>query len=386
MFLFILAIPVMGAMSTDIYLPSLPSIAVDLHTHINTVQLTIGAYLIGFGVGQSVGGPLSDGIGRRKPLIVSLAFCFLSACVCVFAPTIDLLIAGRIFQGLFTGVAVSSTRPMLRDVYDGKELARKASFMGIVAITVLAIVPLLGGYIHHYFGWRATFVVVASYTALLFTILILVIPETNKHFHPDNLQPKVIIANAKTLLTSAQFVSSALCAMLIYGALMAWLTAGPVVLQKVIGLTPKQTGAYLFFTAISYMFGALLNARLVHFYKTSSLIKSGFSITLFAAIVMVALFHSGCIHPLAIVIPVAFSVFGSALIFPNTIAGAAEPFPKIAGICAAMFGTLQVLGGAVSSTIIALVHDKNQLPIGIAYGVAAVLGLMVMSIRERFIE
>jgi DHA1 family bicyclomycin/chloramphenicol resistance-like MFS transporter len=168
----------LGPLSTDLYLPSLPFIAVDLAGSISRTQLTLSAFLFGFAAGQFFYGSLSDIRGRKPVLAGGLALFVLASLGCAAAPNIETLIACRFLQALGGSGPVVLARAMVRDLYEGRraaqELSRMASIMGVVP----AVAPVLGGFLQDAFGWRSAFFACFGFGALLTAAALAGLPET----------------------------------------------------------------------------------------------------------------------------------------------------------------------------------------------------------------
>ena len=150
----ILLVSSLGQVTSDLYLPSLPSMAKGLDVNTNWIQFTIAIYMTGFSLSQLIYGPWSDAIGRRFPLLIGLSINFVGGLICWFSPNIYLLFLGRFIQGLGVGAANSLVRPILRDLFEKEELAIYNSYLAISGVFILSTAPVLGGYIQHYAGWR----------------------------------------------------------------------------------------------------------------------------------------------------------------------------------------------------------------------------------------
>lgn len=221
----------LGQVTSDLYLPSLPAISQGLNTTDHIAQLTIATYMIGFSLSQLVYGPLSDGIGRRKPLLFGLVLCLIGGVICLTAQNIETVIVGRLLQGVGAGACGALFRPIFSDLFSGEKLAKYGSYAALVGIWFLAIGPVFGGYIQHYMNWRMNFVVLVTASLIALFAVMLVLPETNIHLHPSNLRVSKIKKNLIALLTSPTFLGYNFCSLLTYGAITAWLTAGTIVLQ-----------------------------------------------------------------------------------------------------------------------------------------------------------
>ena len=147
-----------GFICTDLYLPSLPSIAHHFHTTISLTQLSVAIFALGYGIARLFYGLISDAVGRKKPLIFGLFICLAGCLICLFAQNIYILLAGRLIQGFGGGGSNILARIILRDRLEGSKLAKYNSYYSMACVSLMASAPLLGGYLQHYFDWQANFI------------------------------------------------------------------------------------------------------------------------------------------------------------------------------------------------------------------------------------
>lgn len=364
-----------GQVSSDLYLPSLPAIAQALAVSVHDAQFTITAFMAGLSISQLVYGPLSDGIGRKKPLIVGLSLCFLGSLICLLADGWLALMLGRAVQGLGAGAGTSLARSILRDLFDKEELAKNNSYIAMSSVVLLTIAPIVGGWIEAGFGWRYNFIALLGLSAVTLTLFILNIQESNAHINRDNLSFSAFKKNALLVLSSRHFLRYALCPLFTYGGILAWLTVTPVLLQEQLGLTPVTMGWLYLCSGSGFAIGVLLNVRFIHVCGIETMMQLGFSFQLISGCLMLLLHLLGFFNLMAVAAPILIFMMGSSLVFPNSSAGAFMPFAKIAGTAAAIFGCMQVLGGVLSSGLLALSHDNHVMPMAFALIIAALGGM-----------
>lgn len=377
-FIILVGVCSLGQLTADLYLPSIPFIATALHSNLNASQFSLSIYTFGFALSQLIYGPVSDGIGRRILLLIGLILCFAGGIICFTAVNIKILIIGRFIQGLGAGATLTLTAAILRDMFEGKELAKYASYSALVGAAFLATAPLLGGYLQQYFGWRSNFLLMMICTLIaLFAVYICVL-ETNQHKHPENLQITIIKRNLLTLLSSPIFIGYCLCSLLMYGAILAWLTAGPVILETTVGLTPVAFGWVYALTGVAFAVGALVNSKYVMRFGIQKMMVIGLYCVLLSGLLMAIPKFFGYLNSFVILIPAMLLLFSGSLVFPNTSAGVFHPFPKIAGIASAIFYSTRMLGGAIFSGILAFMPHQNQLPMALAFIISAMLALIII--------
>lgn len=373
----ILLISSIGQVMSDLYLPSLPSMAKDLKVDTTYIQFTVAVYMVGFCLSQLFYGPLSDAIGRRKPIILGLILCLIGSILCTIAENIWVIYTGRFLQGLGVGSGTALARAILRDLFSDETLAKHNSYIAMASIVILAIAPVLGGYIETYLGWRFNFIFLTMYGATTLVLFFFALNETNKHMHRENLIPKVIKRNLTELFTNRHFIRFALCPLLTYAGILAWLTAAPILLQETIGVSAVEFGYIYLLSGIGFVLGGFINAKRVETQGIEKMVVMGFILQLIAGLIMFISFIASYLNTLVIIVPVMLYMMGSSLVFPNSSAGALKSFPHFAGMAGAIFGFMQVLGGAIASNIFSVIHEENQLPMSIAFILTAGLGIVL---------
>lgn len=364
--------------ATDIYAPSLPAIATSLHTSVSLAQWSMTIYLFGVALTLLIYGPLSDGIGRKKPMVIGLSIMLLGSLICVFAPTIQLLLIGRLIQGCGAGACAGLWRSIFRDIYSGEQLAKYGSYFAIFIIFIVPAAPALGGYLQHYFGWRASFVFMCSYVLFALLAIALGFKETSVHHHRDKLQWHYIKSTFRLLLTNPHFMGITLCTFFSYGALFAWLTASPILLIHKAGMSPTAFGLFMFFGAgFPYALAAWLNGKMVTRFGITTMLRFGWSVMIIAGLLMLAGKWLFGINVWAITLPIILFYFGSNFIWPNAFGSAFTPFGHIAGYAGALYSFMQMGGGAIIGSLIAYLPDSNQLPLGLVMLVASILAWII---------
>src|SRR3954452_23534680 len=178
-----------GPMSVDLYLPSLPELGRVFGASVPQVQLTLSGYLLCFAIGQIVFGPISDHVGRKPVLLAALSL-YVAVCVsCMFATSIEMLIALRCLQALGVAGAPVLARAIVRDLYQGVRAGRELARMGSITALAPVVAPSLGGVLQATFGWRASFVGMAALGLCAIVLVVRLLPETmtERPQHPMSL-------------------------------------------------------------------------------------------------------------------------------------------------------------------------------------------------------
>jgi len=362
--LVVILIACLAGVSSDIYIPSIPAMADDLMTNVEEVQWTLAIFMLGLSLSQLIYGPISDGVGRRCPLIIGLLIMTVSSVACFYAPNIEMLIMGRFIQGLGAGAAASLWRSIFRDSFDGAHLAKYGGYLSILIPFIVPAAPMLGGYLQTYFGWRSSFLFIILYALATLFIVFFLFKETSVHHHKERLSRKFFLYAFGQLLSSRVFMGYSICTFLTYGAFFAWITASPVLLIKVVGITPVEFGWITFLGGGGTMILAgLANGKLVVKYGTHFMLRLGWALMFIAGSLMMALKFIYGINTVAIVAPAILFYFGSTFIWPSIFAGAFAPFGKIAGYTGSLYSFMQLGGGAVISALVSYLPETNQVPL-----------------------
>ena len=258
----VVALTSLGPLSTDFYLPALPAIASALNTDSVGVQLTLSIYLIGFGAGQLLVGPLSDRFGRRPVMLWGMLVFLLSTVVCALADSITTLVAARLVQAFGACAGPVLGRAVVRDIYGPAESARVLSHVSTATALAPLLAPLFGGWLTALWGWRATFVALTVYAVVLTLAVWLLLKETNRHPDAHAMRPGRMWANYRTLLADPVYRSALLIGCGAFAALFAFISGSPFVFIEHFGMSPQQMGLAFGLNVTGFMLGTTLSARL----------------------------------------------------------------------------------------------------------------------------
>ncbi|MDC0865045.1 multidrug effflux MFS transporter [Rickettsiaceae bacterium] len=364
--------------AADIYAPSIPAISNNLHTRIDDVQWSMSIYMFGITFSQLIYGPLSEGIGRKPPMIFGLFVMLIGSIMCFVAPNADALIGGRLVQGIGAGAGACLWRSSFRDIFSGKELAIYTSYLVIIVMFVIPTAPLVGGYLQQYFGWRASFLFMTTYSviALLFTIFGL--SETSASYHKSKLKLGFALGEYMTLLRSPVFVGMTCGTFLNYGAFFSWFVIGPVLLIKELGFSPIQFGWITFIAGIiSYGLAGILNDIFVKKYGMPAMLRFGWIVMILSGALMLLGCYITGINIWSVMIPILLLFFGSSFIWPNAFAIAFTPFGNIAGHAGALYGSMQVCGAAVFAAAASYPQKDNQILLALIIFISSILSWII---------
>ena len=249
--------------TTDLYLPALPSITQDLGASVAQAQLTLSGLLLAFGLSQLVWGPISDRFGRRPVLLLGLASYVVAAVGSTLAGSMEALLLWRIAQGAAMGASVMCARALVRDLYS-PEVGARAISKGLTGLGVIACLSIpLGGVLAEFLGWRSALAALALFGAATLALIVLRFEETLQRPDPDALRPATLVRTWITILRNPTFLAFALLAAATYGGLFTLLAASSFVFIRLMELSRIEYGALMFVIVLASVGGALLCRRLL---------------------------------------------------------------------------------------------------------------------------
>ncbi|MFZ5790239.1 MAG: multidrug effflux MFS transporter [Pseudomonadota bacterium] len=364
----------LGPISTDLYLPSLPSLMRAFDADVAEVQLTLSLFLAGLALSQLVYGPLSDRFGRRPVLLVGLALYVAASIACMLAPTIEFLIVFRFLQALGACVGPVLCRAVVRDVYGKEGAARVLSYLAAAMAVAPLLGPILGGYLQVWFGWRANFAALTLYGALGLAGAAAMLPETNPHPDPLATRPSSILATYRMLAGGRRYVGYVLSAAFAYSGIFSFISGSSFVLVDMIGLSPDAYGYCFAAIVAGYIAGATAAGKLAPIVTTHRLIATGGAVAIAGGLLLVLLALLGQATVAAIVGPTMIFMFGAGLIMANSMAGAIGPYPRAAGAASALLGFAQMSIAALVGAAIGHAANGTQMPMVLALAGSAIAG------------
>ena len=347
----------LGSVSMALYTPAMPTLVTVFGTSMSLVKATLTAYFFGFAVTQLVCGPLSDAYGRRPVALAFLVLYGLGGLGGLLAPSIEVLIAARLVQGIGAAVGVSVSRAVVRDLFTGRESARVLNAIGIVLSIGPAVAPTLGGVILQVAGWRAIFAVMVLLAVASIATVHVFLPETNTSRDPTLIRPFRIAATYGRLAIDPRFFRPAVALGVSVGSIYALGTLLPFVLIGRVGLDPTLFGLGMLAQTGSYFAGGLAARALMSRVGVEKLVAPGLFVAVIGACATLFLEHG--VEPgwATVMVPVGVYAFAIALVIPPLTTAVLAPFPGTAGSASALLGFLQMGSGFLGGLIGALFTD-----------------------------
>ncbi|MEX0405724.1 multidrug effflux MFS transporter [Aquibium sp. LZ166] len=345
-----------GPVSMALYTPAMPEIVDAFGTTESAVKLTLSLYFAGFAFSQLICGPMSDGFGR-KPIIIAFMTLYLAASVvALFAPSVEVLIAARFFQGAGAAVGVAISRALIRDLFHNDRAARIMNLQAIILAVGPALSPTLGGIIMELAGWHAIFLVMVAMGAGVIVTTHLGLRETVPR-DLSRIRPRALIQSYSALLGSSYFMLSSLVVAGTVGALYTLATVLPFILIDRVGLTATEFGVGMLMQSGSFFVGSLIVRRLLRTIPAARLVPVGLAFVGAGALAIAVLLRIAPPSFLSVMGPIASYAFGIAFIMPAMMVASVAPFPRIAGSASSMSGFMQMGGGLLGGTVAALMGD-----------------------------
>jgi len=376
------ALVALGPLTIDMYLPALPKIADDLSVSSSVAQLTLTGTLAGLALGQLIVGPLSDSLGRRRPLMAGIVLHMLASLVCLFAPNIAVLGVARGLQGMGAAAAMVVAIAVVGDLYADSVAATVMSRLMLVLGVAPVVAPSLGAAVLLKASWHWVFAALVVLAGGLLLLAALALPETLPASHRRPLKVRSIAATYVEVIRDVRFVILVLVAALGMSGLFAYIAGASFVLQGHYGLD-QQAFALVFGAGAVALIGATqFNVVLLRRFAPQSIVVWALVAASLAGVVFVGLSYEHIGGLPGFVLPIWAILAAMGLVIPNAPAVALSRHPDAAGTAAALLGAAQFgLGAAVAPLVGVLGNNEIALALVMTAGmVIALLALLAVGV------
>lgn len=365
----------LSPLAIDMYLPAFTAIATDLSVSTQDIAITISIYILGFSLGQFLGGPLSDYHGRRRVMLLGLAVFCASSLVLGVASEIRLFWLFRFVQAMGGGIAAVVVPAVIRDHTEGQEAARLFTLIGLITIIAPAIAPALGTALFMLSGWRAIFFALAGFTALVFLVA---------GHHLRKLVAPAPLPTSEKLWQRYRYVLSNTVAMryllaqgLVLGVMMTFLANSSLVYMEKYGVNESVFSVLFAANIVTMAVFNRLNSVLLKSIPAGRIVVPAIALQSTAAVTL--LLVTGFAPPLWLVVPlVMLSVGVMSCVMGNGQACALDFFPNHSGVAAALMGSGQFLIAAMVSAISTQFHSDLMWPMSATMAGASLLALLIV--------
>lgn len=363
----LMALPALG---TDLFVPSLPALAQSFAASVSAGQSALTAYFAGLAAGMLVWGPLSDRFGRKPVLVAGLAMMFAASVTAALMDSIAGVAAARLAQGFAMSSGAVVVRSIVRDLHVHEQAARLLASITIVFSIVPIAAPLIGAQLAGRLGWQAVFWGIAAAGAALLAATTAWLKETAP-LPRRSIRPLALAGSFASILRDRRFFAPMLLILCTQVGLLTWVSNSAFTLVSGLGVSTVAYGWMFALVMLGQISGAWSSSRLVLKLGMARLMRAGVLLSLGAGIVAAALAWAGVTHWLAVVLPFAVFLFGTALVTPNATATALSPFPGAAGTASSLLGAMSFTGGALMSTLLGASFDGTARPMASAAALAA---------------
>ena len=363
-------------LATDLYLPALPIMPSELNTTASNIQMTIGIMTFGVALGQLFGGPISDTMGRKLPLIVGNLLCVISGIICAYAPSIEILLLGRFLQGLTGSVGVVIAKAIARDFASGQELTKLFALLMMVNGLAPVLAPLVGGQLLLFTTWRVIFIILALFSAILLVGSLLFRESLPKEKRITG-GITTSVKNYLTLMKDNPFLGQTLIQFFAFGAFFSYISGSSFVYQNIFQLSAQEF-SYLFgINSCGIILASAISGRVSNVVTSRQLLTfSLWQLTIGSLLFLVAMILEWSLIPVTIILfftVCTVSLFGSA-----SFSMAMTKYGKMAGSASAILGFANMFSAGIVSPLVGIGGEYTGIPMGITMLVCAALSLLCL--------
>lgn len=371
---------VTGPFAIDMYLPALPAIETALGASVSGAQLTLVAYFLAYGMAQLVYGPLSDQIGRKQTLMIGMSIFSLGAVICASAPTIKILVIGRLIQGIGGATVMVIPRAVIRDMYTGAQATRlMAAIMLVISISPM-LAPLAGSAIVTFGSWREIFLAMAIFAVFSLTLAQIMLPETLKPEQRRKVNIKELTRSCGILLRDPVFVGLTFIAGFGMASFFLFVSSASFVYTTSYGLSPTEFSLAFAFNAVGFFLATQAAGRLADKWGLARLIGRGVAGFAICASVLAAVQMAGFdgIWVLLIGLFLAYTCLG--VVIPSAMVAALDAHGRRAGMASSLSGSLTMLTSAICIGLSAPFFNGTALPMVTSIALCGLAAILLVAV------
>jgi DHA1 family bicyclomycin/chloramphenicol resistance-like MFS transporter len=373
----------LGSFATDLFLPAMPKAAEALGASDSAVALSVTTFLIGLGLGQLIAGPVSDGRGRRPTLLAGLLVFIATALVCIVAPSVEVLIAMRLIQGMAAAFGLAIPNAMVTDYARGREAARLFSWIVIIGGVAPLLASLTGAQMLRLLGWRGPFVALTAISVVAFVCVALWLPESLPRKDRLSGGLRSALHTMATLTRDGSFMGYTFTGAFVYMAFFAYLGGSSFVLQHVYGVSPTTYSVLFAVNALGMLAAGQANHRLLARYSPRGLLTAGLIAIAAAGVAVLLSALTGAFGLWGLAVPFFVVVSSMGVILPDLTALTLSLHPEVAGTAAAYFGGLRLGLGALAMPLISIGGTVGETSMAVMMVVAGVAALVLFAVTAR---
>ena len=352
-------------LSTDLYTPSMPHLPAALATTDSMVQLTLSFNFFAYAIAQLFHGPIADRFGARRLLLIGMSGVCCASLLCAMTNSINGLLAGRFIQGIFSSVPGVVVVILIRQSYKDTAAVKILGIHGMATGLAPTLGPMLGGYLFVLAGWRSSFWTIAAFSVLLVMMISTLLPVKNSAISTKS-ELKSPLRTYAALCSSPEFMRYTISLAAVFGALFAFVTAGPFIFLQRFNVPTESYGLYYGSVIAAFIFGNLITTSLVGRFNAKKLASTGVIVAVFGSLLLILLMSYFGEKKLVVMAGLACFASGLGVLMASgytCLMDAAEE--SQAGIASAIAGSTQLLAAGISSGLVSYFNDGTAWPMGI---------------------
>ncbi|MFT4052310.1 MAG: multidrug effflux MFS transporter [Microbacterium sp.] len=362
-----------GPFSTDAFLPALPTMADDLQAPSGQVQFSLTGVTLGMAIGQLLAGPLSDGIGRRMPLLIGSAVSTLAACGAAFAPSLPVLVACCAAMGLGVSFGMVIGRAVLSDLADGPALTRAFALLGTLISLGPVLSPCVGVLVMSAWGWRAIFLALGLLGAVGLVLVATLVPESLPPRGRIARPLRTLPANARRALRSRAYLGGASVVLFGFVAQFAYISASAFLIQSVLQLSAVVYAITFGVNGVGLITAGLIAARLARTWSDRGMMALGLTVQGAGAAVVLVTALTGTVSAWTLLPALLLIASSMGLVFGAATSYALQGLRHVAGTALAVIGAAQFVGAGLVAPLVTIGGDQDPRPFAIIVTAAVTL-------------
>ena len=369
-------------MSTDLYLPALPSMINSFHTNVQTLNLTITFFFLFYAISMLFWGPLSDKHGRKIILSIGMILYTLGSFLCFISPTVTTLIFARILQAIGSGSAVSVATAMMKDVYTGKKLVAMLATVQSIAMTTPVVAPIIGAFILRYTSWHGIFLIL-SIVGVIAVIGSLLLTETLTVFNKGNLLE--VFSKLGTVAKNPRFSVLLLVFSIPSMPMMAYITMSSYIYIDGFKLSDQVYSLFYSCTGLFLVIGPILYIKLSKKFKDAKIITTCFILVILSGIALQLFGYKTQYTFVLTIIPAM--LFGNMLRPPGTNLMLLQQDDNI-GSASSLISFASTIMGSIGMFLITFNFGNKIVDIGFMYLIVGLISLIswILASKSHYIK
>jgi DHA1 family bicyclomycin/chloramphenicol resistance-like MFS transporter len=346
--------------AVDMYLPAMQAMSVELSTPIHYIEISVSTFLLGFAIGQLIGGPLSDRLGRKPIIALGLTLFSITSLMLTQTESINQLLLLRALQAIGGGMATVNSSAMIRDLFSGDDIAKVLSMVAIVMMSAPLIAPMLGALVVKFFDWQAIFFSLAIYSLCVMLLLLWRLPESNprsKRIDSIAETPRPsLLQSYKQVLTHRQAMGYVMAISFAFSGMFVFITSSAFTYMEYFSVSVEMFPFLFGANVLVMMLMNRINLWALNHYSSKQILTTGLILQLGCGIALIISSYS--YSTLFIIVPLNMIFVGSlGLIAANAMAGTLNFFPNISGTATAVIGVTEFTLGALTGLLWSYLHE-----------------------------